>query len=236
MSKTQDPVAAATRIPRGDVGYLIGAAALVVIVAILALVFGIIRTPALEGLTDAQRAALPGGVAWTEFNDREGCADLMVAQPSGGAESLTCSEQLDRIVGWTEDGIITVAWTDNGENLQTRDPATGEVLSSRNLGGYLDKPDAEGIGSGFTVERSEGLLVLANRSSTVVWETEADARYKIGTLAVSSDGRWVAMTDSAERLLVVKADGSEPPAIWATGVREWSWRSVTWEGTEPPDI
>jgi hypothetical protein len=219
--------------PHGDLRYLVGAAALVVVVAVLALAFGIVRPPALEGLTDAQRAALPGGVAWTEFNDRDGCTDLMVADPSDGAKSVVCHEQLDRVVGWTEDGIVTVAWTDNGENLQTRDPATGEVLSSRDLGGYVDQPKDEADDAGFTTDRVDGKLVLANRYGSVVWETEADARYEIGSISVSPDDRWVAMTDSAERLLVVRTDGSEEPAIWATGVREWSWRPVIWEGTEP---
>lgn len=222
------------RLRYGEVGYLIAAAALVVIVAVAALVFGIVRSPAVDGLTDAQRAELPGSVAWTEFNDRDGCTDLMVANPSGGATSIVCHEQLDRVVGWTDDGIITIAWTDNGEDLQTRDPATGRVLSSRNLVGYLDKPEGEGIGSGYTIEQRDGSLVVLGPTGTRIWEVSADARYEIGTLAASLDGEWVAMTDSAERLLVVRTDGSEPPAVWATGVREWSWRQVTWEGTEPP--
>ena len=59
MSKTPRPAVAAKRASRGDVRYLISAAALVIIVAVLALVFGIVRPPTLEGLTDAQRAALP---------------------------------------------------------------------------------------------------------------------------------------------------------------------------------
>ncbi len=220
--------------PRGDLRYLIGAAALVVVVAILALAFGIVRPPAVGGLTDAQRAALPGGVAWTQFNEREGCTELVVAQPSDDGTAVVCDSQLDRVIGWTSDGIVTLSYVPDGQRIEPRDPSTGEVLSNSNVTVFGDKPESDGIGAGFTVDRVDGMLVVANRSGATVWETKADARYEIGTLAVSPDGRWVAMTDSAERLLVVRADGSEPPAVWATGVREWSFRQVVWEGTEPP--
>jgi hypothetical protein len=234
MTKNTPPKVKTRHMPRGDLRYLIGAAALVVVVGALALVFGIVRPPAFEGLTAAQGAALPGGVAWTEYNERSDCTDLMVARPNGEVESVKCLNGLDRVIGWTEDGIVTVSYGESGERMDTRDPVTGDVLLSRDVAGYDDRPADQGDGAVFSAERRDGSLVLVDHSGTPVWETQADARYEIGTIAGSPDGNWVAMTDSAERLLVVRADGSEPPAIWATGIVEWSWMDLIWEGTEPP--
>jgi len=221
-------------IHRGEKGYLIGSAALVVLVAVLALAFGVVRPPAVAGLTDVQRAALPGGVAWTQFDERAGCTQLMVARPDDGSEAIACDTQLDQVIGWTTDGIIAVRYVDEGQRIETRDPSTGEVLSSIDVMVVPEQTDDSGIEGGYVVNRSEGTLVVAQPGGTAIWETKADARYEIGTLAVSPDGSWAAMTDSAERLLVVRTDGSEPPAVWATGVREWAWRPVVWEGTALP--
>jgi hypothetical protein len=217
---------------RGERGYLIGAAAIVVLVAVLALVFGVVRPPAVAGLTDVERAALPGGVAWTQFDERSGCTQLVVARPDDGSKAIACDTQLDQVIGWTTDGILTVTWIDEGQRIETRDPSTGEVLATMNVTVVKDRPESDSIEGGYVVSRSEGTLVVARPGGTAVWETPADARYEIGTLAVSPDGAWVAITDSAERLLVVRTDGSETPAVWATGVREWAWRPVVWEGTE----
>jgi hypothetical protein len=231
MTKNTPPETKVNRTPRGDVRYLIGAAALVVVVGALAVAFGIVRPPAFEELTATEAAALPGGIVWTEYNERSDCTDIMVARPDGKAESIKCLNALDRVAGWTEEGIVTISYGENGERMDTRDPAMGDVLSSRNVAGYDEKPPDEGA---FTAERRDGTLVLADRRGTPIWEIEADARYQIGTVEGSPDGNWVAMTDSAERLLVVPMDGSEPPAVWATGLIEWSWTDLVWEGTEPP--
>jgi hypothetical protein len=219
---------------RGEKGYLIGAAAIVVLVVVLALAFGVVRPPAVTGLTDVQRAALPGGVAWTQFDERAGCTQLMVARPDDGSEAIACDTQLDQVIGWTNDGIVTLTYVENGQAIETRDPSTGETLSSRNVTVIEDQSDEGSIDGGFVIHRVDEALVVARPGGTAVWATPADARYEIGTLAVSPDGSWAAMTDSAERLLVVRTDGSETPAVWATGVREWAWRPVIWEGTELP--
>jgi hypothetical protein len=219
---------------RGDIRYLIGAAALVMIVAVLALAFGVVRPPAVDNLTNAQRAALPGGVAWTQFDERAGCTSLMIARPIGGVESIACEVQLDRVVAWSSAGVVTASYAANGLAIETRDPETGEVLTSRMDSTVDGDPGRDRMDSRFEVARVDGTLVVGHRSGTTVWETTADARYEIGTLAVSPNGAWVAMTDSAERLLVVRSDGSELPAVWATGVRNWAWRPVVWEGTEQP--
>jgi len=141
---------------------------------------------------------------------------------------------MDGVVGWTEDGIITVPDRHSRSRRDVRDPSTGEVLSSEEGSGEsYEVEDAEGDSS-FSIDRREGKLVVLDPQGVALWETEADARYEIGAVVESPNGEWVALTDSAERLLVVRADGSEPPAVWGTGVYEWSRIDLTWEGTEPP--
>jgi hypothetical protein len=224
--KPKDPARSA-----GDPRYLVVAAGILLVVGALVLAFGIVRAPALDGLTDAQRADLPGGIAWTQFNEREGCTDLMVARPDGEARSIACSTTLDEVVGWTDEGLMIV--TGWGSGLEIRDPVTGEVTSTPFVDSMFWEPEEE-RDDGVTVERTDGTLVATLPSGTTVWEVEADARYEIGVSSISPDGEWAAMTDSAERLLVVRADGSEPPAVWATGLQNWSRAYLAWEGAEPP--
>jgi hypothetical protein len=217
--------------PPGNPVYLAIAAGIVVLVGGLAVVFGIVRAPALDGLTDAQRADLPGGIAWTQFNEREGCTDLMVARPDGEARSIACSTTLDEVVGWTDEGLMIV--TGWGSGLEIRDPVTGEVTSTPFVDSMFWEPEEE-RSDDVTAERVAGKLLVTLPSGSPIWEVEADARYEVGIVSISPDGEWAAMTDSAERLLVVRADGSEPPAVWATGLQNWSRAYLTWEGAEPP--
>lgn len=229
MTGTHEPVSS-TR-PTGDPLYLGIAAGIVILVGVLVLAFGIVRAPALDGLTDTQRTDLSGGIAWTQFNDREGCADLIVASPENAYHSLVCDDQLNQVVGWTDEGIVTVSYWEDGDRLEVRDPSTGEIQSTETVrNGWYEGTDKD---SGYSARRENGVLTLSDSSGHTIWSVEADARYEIGQAIVSSpDGSWVAFTDSAERLLVARTDGTEPPAIWATGVTDWSWVDLVWEGTE----
>ncbi|MBN2177693.1 MAG: hypothetical protein JW722_08605 [Demequinaceae bacterium] len=218
-----------TALPRGDIRYLVAAATLVVAVIGLAMIFGIVRAPALDDLTQDRAPSL--SIAWTEYNERSDCTDLMVARPTGVVESIVCSSSLDRVIGWPEDGLVTIAYGRDGDHLEVRDPVTGEALSSQGLNTYVEKPKDDG---GFAATRVDGLLVVADQWGTPIWEVEADARYEIGSIEVSPDGLWIAMSDSAERLLVLPSDGSSDPVIWATGVGGVFMVSPVWEDTEPP--
>lgn len=217
---------------RGEVWYFVGAVGLVVLALVVAVLFGVLRAPSLDELTDAQRADLPGGLTWTQSNDRGTCTDLVVASPDDGYESLICNDNLDRVIGWTDEGIFTISFGEDGDRLEVRDPSTGEVLSIKAT--RYDWGNVEGGDSdGYSVEYEDGVLTLADPLGQVLWQVEADSQYAIGeTIVASPDGSWVAFTDSSERLLLVRSDGSEPPAVWATGLNDWSWADLVWEGTE----
>ncbi len=214
----------------GNLLYLAIAIGILVIVGGIAVMFGIVRAPEINPLTEAQRAGLPGGIAWTQYNDRDGCSDLMVAWPNGDTHAVACAIGIS-VVGWTDEGLMIV--TDWGSGLEIRDPSTGQVISTPAVGSMLWDPEEE-RSDDVTAERVAGKLLVTLLSGARFWEVEADARYEIGSSSLSPNGEWVAMTDSAERLLVVRSDGSEPPAIWETGIHNWDSADLVWEGTEPP--
>lgn len=201
------------------------AAVLVVGVVGLVLVFGIAHPPALEDLSDHPTPALDAAVAWAEWTSDGNC--LHVARPEGEVEALRCERDGGEVAAWTDDGILLRSWEASGEQMIVIDAATGDVIDRRRVGAGVAQHLPEGVRS----EHRDGRLVVTpERGGGVIWEVDAPENYTVTSSAVSPDGRWVAMVDSAERLLVVPADGSAPPRIWAEDVP--SWLQLVWEGTQ----
>jgi hypothetical protein len=63
---------------------------------------------------------------------------------------------------------------------------------------------------------------------TVLWRTAAHDSYRISGGWPSPDGQFVTLLDDAERLLIVPADGSQEPRIWAEDVD--GWYQLVWQG------
>jgi hypothetical protein len=204
---------------------LIGAGVLIVVVVALVLVFGIARPPELATLADDPAPAPTAAVAWTAF-DRDGSC-LYVAEPDGTTESLRCDLEGGDIWGWDDDGIALLTYGLT-EDLQRIDPQTGETLERERLDGI--DPSRPPLTARVAGRNQDGTLtVIRHDSEDVVWEVDAPEGYTINDGALSPDGEWVVMVDSAERVLVVPADGSAEPRIWADGANVW--QAPVWEGT-----
>ena len=204
---------------------LLAAALLLVAVVVLVLVFGIARPPALPSLVDQPDPAPPAAVAWTSF-DRDDGPCLHVARPDGATETLDCN--LDgEVWAWDDDGIAVLIYAARDE-LEIIDPTSGELIDRREVD---DDQRSELPPRGTVSSRHRGGTLTVTRDDTrdVLWEIDAPEGYRVGPGVVSPDGAWVAMFDSAERLLLVPADGSAEPRVWAEDTTEWN--TPIWEGT-----
>lgn len=207
---------------------LAAAGLLLVVVVGLVLLFGIARPPALPSLADQPDPAPPAAVAWNSF-DRDDGPCLYVARPDGTTESLACNLE-GEVWAWDDDGIAVFAYGPR-DQLEIIDPVTGEVVDRREVddvdGSERPVPSPDGI---ISSRHSDGTLtVTRDDTRDVIWEVDAPEGYRVGQGAVSPDGVWVAMFDSAERLLLVPADGSTDPRVWAEDTTEW--QIPLWEGT-----
>ncbi|HSK23124.1 MAG TPA: hypothetical protein VK906_08115 [Egicoccus sp.] len=203
---------------------LVAAAVLVVVTVVLVVVFGVQRPPELATLAAQPSDGPSTAVAWMAWDGDEACVNI--ARPSGEVTTPWCSAAGGEVVRWSDGDLVVRTW-ETGERLRTLDPddgrATGWLAAERDPAGHDPIPDAAWS------ERDDGTLTVREiGSDRVLWQVEAPERYTVQSSALSADGAWIAMVDSAGRLLVVPADGSAPPRVWADEVPAWP--APVWEG------
>jgi len=216
---------------RRTVGYLVAGAALIALVAGLVLAFGVMRPPPLDSIAE-RGVTPPGSVALLQWDGDGACLAIHVIRPDATSKVSDCDSSLTAIVGWTVEGVMVTAWLDNGEVLRTYDPATLTMVSSHAIS--EGKTAGAGAGDGIGTETSSDgtMTVYWGADYHVLWRVDAPSNYRVESGTRSPDGRWFALTDSAGRLLLVPADGSASPTVWATGVgANSSWPGPVWEGT-----
>jgi hypothetical protein len=216
------PSPAEPEVPRRDARWLVAAAVLATVVVGLVLVFGVVRPPALEALTDPDFDGAVAVVTW----DREPC--LRVVGPDGGVSEVRCDGELGELVAWTEEGIVLRTWRGAGPELETVDARTGETIARRDDGDDASawpEPDVDAA-------RVEDGRLLVRDGSTELWSVAARGGYEVLAGWTSPDGRWVALQDAADRLLLVPADGSAAPVVWAEDIEGHS--PIVWRGDTLP--
>jgi hypothetical protein len=220
MSATRSPVVR----PRSLV--LLGAAAtLAVAVVILVLVFGVARPPNLATLVEEPEPAPSASIVWIDRDGEEAC--LKVAAPDGAESELRCDRDLGEPIAWDADGVHVRSW-DVWDEVRVFDAQTGEDVGQV----AIDDPEAWDVPRSQDVvahTRNGTLTVTIRATGQVVWEVDVGENYRVGTAVRSPDGAWVALLDSAERLLIVPADGSMEPRVWLDQVSTWD--ALVWEGT-----
>ena len=211
---------------RRSVLLLVAAAVLVVAVVGLVLAFGVVRPPSLATIADVPEPAPPGGVAWASWQAGETCVTVVRADGQVDRD-LYCQRDGGELVAWTETGFVLRTWDGPEGDLVVIDADTGEVVDVVTDSSRRGTQRPESVRTSYR----EGRLTVTHERDRdrVVWEVEAPDAYDVTSGALSPDGDWFALVDSADRLLIVPADGSAEPRVWATDAPRWG--DIVWEGT-----
>ncbi|MEY3020756.1 MAG: hypothetical protein RLZZ272_1740 [Actinomycetota bacterium] len=207
---------------------LLAAAAVVVLVTVgLVLTFGVNRPPELGGLV-AGSDAPPEGIARISWREDEAC--LEVLRVGEEPREVTCQFEGGELLGWRDGTIAMRTWSSVGEELVFVEEATGAV--TRRLVPPEESKDLPTSPYGAVRALTSGgtMTVTDAASGAVVWRVEVPSNYRIDVSARTGDGAWIAMVDSASRLLLVAADGSAPPRVWVEDLGN-SYDPLLWEGT-----
>lgn len=210
---------------------LVAAAVVIVVVVVLVLLFGVARPPQLATVEEVPTPSPEASVAWSQWGDGGSC--IHTVDPQGTRSEVGCGYEGQELVAWTDEGIVVLVGVPRGE-AEVIDPDTGQVVDQ------IDGEPEEWFGPGGGAIHSrnlDGTLTVTLRDSGVeLWQVDAHENYDVNTGVLSPDGRFVVMVDRSERLLLVPADGSAAPRVWAE-VDE-SWIRPVWEGstlTAPED-
>jgi hypothetical protein len=207
---------------------LLAAAGLVVVVVVLVLLFGIARPPELATVQERPAPSPEAGIAWSQWDDGDTC--IHTVDPQGVRTEVGCGYESQELIAWTEDGIVVLVWGPR-EAAELIDPATGDVV------GQIDGTPEDWLEAGGGAVHSRHvdgtLTVTLRQSGEVLWRVEAPETYGVNDGVLSPDGRFVVLVDHSERLLLVPADGSAEPRVWAEV--EESWIRPVWEGSAVPD-
>lgn len=211
---------------RRSVALLVVAAVLVVGTVGAVLVLGVERPPDLPDLADAPEPAPPAPVAWTTSGGERDC--LAVAHPDGRVERPWCSRDGVAIVDWDADaGIAVRTHHATGAVVRVVDPETGEAIGRDVVDGPAAAEPPERDGPAVITDRADGeLTVRLAEDGRALVTLPAPERYDVRSSSRSPDGAWVALTDTAGRLLLVAVDGPAPPRVWAEDVT--GWQPVVW--------
>lgn len=210
--------------PNRSTPLLIAAAVLVVTVVGIVLLFGVKRPPALPLLSESPDPAPSAAIAWADSGNDELC--IHVARPDGTVTQVRCDPQGGQLLGWPDDDRIVIARHDGRGSVADIDPATGEVIAVRAQDAGAEPPGPPPADA--VISYREDAALVVEHDGTELWRVTAPEGYDVHSSSVSPDARFIAMTDTADRLLVVPADGSHPPRIWADDVE--SWTIPVWEG------
>lgn len=223
-SPTGDGEGTADRQPLG----LAIAAVVVVTVVGLVLTFGVVRPPQLSTVHDDPPVAAPARLATHGWDDGEHC--LTVIDVDGSTARPWCSDGGAELVGWSDRGLVLRSYGASDRFERVIDPEDGEVVATDPVVdvGYRDAPAPVVTGS---ATPGDGELEVRSEDGTLLWRTDAPDSYRVTGGWLSPDGRWVALVDNADRLLLVPADGSSPPRVWATGIG--GRYELVWEGATP---
>lgn len=208
---------------------LLAAAVLVVTVVGTVLLFGVKRPPALPSVSESPDPAPSAAIAWTGRSGNDFC--IHVARRDGTVTQIRCDQQGGKVLGWPDSDRLSVARHDDRGSVADINPVTGEIIEVRAGDADAGSPGRSPSPQPVTSYRDDGALVVEH-DGTELWRVTAPDGYDVHSSSQSPDGRFVVMTDAAGRLLVVPADGSRPPRIWADDVEP---RTIpVWEGEERP--
>lgn len=217
---------------RRSIATLVVAAAVVAIVTVVVIAFGIAPYPDVPRLADQPEPAVTAQLAYLAY-DREPC--LHVVDGSGLDREVRCGSDVEGgALAWQDDGHVLVHRYRFEEEIVTIDVATGQVTETRPATAAEQKQpvpagvDQRADGARVATTGSDGTARVEVRTSdgvtTTVLELEGPDGYRLEDARWSHDGDWIVVRDTAQRLLVFGADGEPAPRTWITDVWDYAVR------------
>jgi len=210
----------------------IGAAVVVVAAVIVILVVGFVPVPDYPSLAGATDSSPLGRIAYSvgaedehegEFDER--CVHVVDAT-TGSPTRVLCRDGLGWAMGWTDDGHVVAE--DHHRGFEERNGSTPVLLIEPEAGGGVEPARSAGEprflwpeqrtrrDDGTRVDTEDdgrGVVLRSDDGATrvIVHPDEAPSNYRFIDPQWSPDGRFVLVTDTEGRLLVVTAE-EEPEA------------------------
>lgn len=211
----------------------LGAAGLLVAaVTVVVVLFGVTAYPDVPRLAEQPEPAVSGQLAYLRY-DREPC--LHVVDGRGADREVRCGSDVEGGgLTWEDDHHLLVHRYRFDDEVLTIDVRTGEVTSVRPATRADEpRPLPDGL-----VERADGTRVSTTARGTTatvelrdphgrtrtVLELEGPTGYRLDDARWTADGRWIVVRDSAERVLVLAADGDPAPRVWNTDTWDYAVR------------
>ena len=206
------------------------AVALVVLAVGVVVAFGITPYPSPPAVAERPDPQVSARLAFVRFGARAPC--LHVVDGRGDERELGCDERYSGDLRWVDDRHVAVrSYTDGARHVV--DVETAEVTVDAQVATETLQPEplAQATSAdGHEARTGAGAgsvwvdVVAPDGAVTRVVEFDAPDGYDLYDARWSADGRWVAVLDSAQRVLVVDAAGRVPVRLWASDVGQFAVR------------
>lgn len=202
---------------------IVGVVALVVVLTVA--LTDITPVPAFPSLRATPDTAIPGAIAFVRGEGDQSCVYLAAASGATPVRTLHCEAGIDQgfpALSWNAAGNLTAhTYGKAGAQSVEIDPATGAVVTREPAGdlgkGPLEKVRRTSDGAYIETDNSTaGTPKVAVRtgvgSARTVYSTTGPQDYRFEDAIWSPDGRYAAVIDSEQRLLIVDVASSSPTA------------------------
>lgn len=205
---------------------LVGAVALIVVVIGVVAVFGVQPYPALPTVAEQPDPPVTGRLAYVAYEGGEGPC-LHVVQGDGRDEELGCGTDYEGEIYWVDDGRLGVRRFRERDTstVDVLDVATGELLEEREVASTtpvpgLDRTNDAGdrVATDARAGRATVTVTPDDGEREVVLELDGPSGYAFVDVGWTGDGRWIAVLDSAGRVIAVDPQGEAVARIWAVDI------------------
>jgi len=215
-------------------------AAVAVIAAVVSgaiLLFGVKHVPSFPDVADQPEPAVTGTIAYLSWGEAGPCLHVRAAAAAPEAERVRCALDQPGVGGFAfrPDGTLAVySYGPAGTTETVLDPDSLHVVSEQVLPagtkaveGWASRDDRNADGVRAVVERrGEGSWRVVARSGDSEREllaTEGPDDYWVGDAWWSPDGRWVLVTDSERRVLLLSGDGGGDTRVLVREADQLQW-------------
>lgn len=193
--------------PLRDIRLLIAAIVAAAVVMAAVFLFGVERPPELTGLAADQTGLPTVPIAWTSWSRDDSC--VFVAEVDGSWREVRCGVD-GELVGFEAGGPLQL-FQYGGQQGTVLSIAqdTGEVIATQPSSQEVVYNDASGL-----VWFRDGDELVVRYDNQDVWRVESQASYTIYAGRVSPDRQHIALTDSAQRIVLLTVSGDVSARVW----------------------